>query len=117
MNANNNQKVRLSIEEFLSMNDKWLERQAQVKKKKEGRTIKFTIYMLLIAIGGPVLLIPMLSDYFGFGAVMIFNLVVLVGLFLVVYKRFESQQRADEDESEKIKKELYSQYLKENGFI
>lgn len=117
MDANNNQKTRLSIEEFLSMNDKWLERQAYVKKKKEERSFKLTIWMLLIVIGGPGLLIPMLSDYFGYGTVMIFSLVVLLGLFLVVYKRVKSQQRADEDESEKIKRELYSQYLKENGFI
>ena len=76
-----------------------------------------TIYILLILIGGPALIIPLLSDYFGFGAFMIFSIVVPLVLFLVVYKRVESQQRADEDESEKIKKELYSQYLKENGFI
>jgi hypothetical protein len=117
MDANNNQKTRLSIEEFLSMNDKWLERQAYVKKKKTKRMTVLSIWTVLVMIGGPALLIPMLSDYLGFASTMIIYIVVIMALLIIAAIRATSQEHADENESEKIKRELYSQYLKENGFI
>lgn len=117
-NTNNNYKARLSIEEFLSMNEQWIQREAYLKKKKADRMTKLSIWVVVVCII-PFLLIPIIQKiiFLDFGTTMILSIIVPMAVFIVVAMRGVSEEHKDEAESDRIKKELYSQYLKENGFL
>lgn len=116
--TNNNQKVRLSIEEFLSMNDEWLEKEALAKKKSFRRVVIVTILMIFDMILPFVILWAAANIfYLGYSVKIIIGFFVTMAGFIAIMVWAVSAENKGKRKSDKIKKELYQQYLKDNGFI
>ena len=113
-----NVKTRLSIEEFLSMNEQWLERSANLKRKSTRRIIVLAIGVIVV-FAIPFVITPVLMDifYLEYMATMLVSAAVSLAAYIAVLIAGVSSEHRDEAESEKLKKELYSQYLKKNGFL
>jgi len=116
---NESHKTKLSLEEFLVLNEKWAERVAVEKKKKRKLFAVCTIMLVVVAIILPIFVVPAICDelYLSFYETMIISFFVgLVG-FIVVMIYGSAAENKEKAKSEKIKRELYSQYLKDNGFL
>lgn len=118
MQNETNVKTRLSIEEFLSMNEQWLERSANLKRKSTRRIIVLAIGVIVV-FAIPFVITPVLMDifYLEYMATMLVSAAVSLAAYIAVVIAGVSSEHRDEAESEKLKKELYSQYLKKNGFL
>ncbi len=113
-----NIKTRLSIEEFLSMNEQWLERSTRLKRKSTRRMIVLAIGVIVV-FAIPFVITPILMNifYLEYMVTMLACAAVSIVAYIAVIVAGVSSEHKDEAESEKLKKELYSQYLKENGFL
>ena len=108
---NEDKKVKLSLDEFLLVDEKWQEKEAVLKKKRTKLAIAETI----------VIFTPFL---FYFVAFMDMALTKLL-LFLILYGIFSIAAiifffiwaKKIKAETESSQKELYTKYLKDNGFI
>ncbi|MBQ8869352.1 MAG: hypothetical protein IJ027_06530 [Oscillospiraceae bacterium] len=103
------QKSRLSMQEFLAINEKYMEYKKSVEKKDTRNTVLGVLLSLVIVA---------ISIYIG---VVTFDIIITLGVLVVLMVVFiafaVSNEKKTKQELEKYGSRLYQKYLKENDFI